>query len=50
MNRRKARKSLDEIKIEDKITDRYYQKGYSTVCDNIEMGPEIVTGYGNWYW
>jgi type I restriction enzyme R subunit len=39
MNRRKARKSLDEIKIEDKITDRYYQKkAIRAVCDNIEMG------------
>lgn len=39
MNRRKERKALNEIKIADKITDRYYQKeAIRAVCDNIEMG------------
>lgn len=39
MNRRGERKALDEIPIDDKITDRYYQKeAIRAVCDNIEIG------------
>lgn len=38
-NRRFSRKKLDEIEIDDKITDRYYQKqAIRAVCDNIEKG------------
>jgi type I restriction enzyme R subunit len=39
MNRRSERKPLDEIRIDDKITDRYYQKeAIRAVCENIETG------------
>ena len=38
-NRRTERKSLNEIPINDKITDRYYQKeAIRAVCDHIEQG------------
>ena len=39
MNRRSERKVLDEIPIDDKITDRYYQKeAIRAVCENIVTG------------
>lgn len=39
MNRRNERKALDEIAIDDKITDRYYQKeAIRAVCGNIVTG------------
>lgn len=39
MNRRTERKPLNEIQINDKITDRYYQKeAIRAVCDHIEQG------------
>jgi type I restriction enzyme, R subunit len=39
MNRRSERKVLAEIPIDDKITDRYYQKeAIRAVCENIEIG------------
>ena len=39
INRREERKSLTEIVIDDKITDRYYQKeAIRAVCDHIESG------------
>ena len=39
MNRRTERKPLNEIPINDKITDRYYQKeAIRAVCNNIEAG------------
>jgi len=39
MNRRNERKALDEIQIDDKITDRYYQKeAIRAVCENITTG------------
>lgn len=39
MNFRNERKALDEISIDDKITDRYYQKeAIRAVCANIEAG------------
>lgn len=39
MNQREQRKSLKNIKIDDNITDRYYQKeAIRTVCENIEKG------------
>ena len=39
MNRRSERKVLDEIHIDDKITDRYYQKeAIRAVCENIVTG------------
>ncbi|WP_339171278.1 DEAD/DEAH box helicase family protein [Paenibacillus sp. FSL H7-0943] len=39
MNRRKERKVLDEVVIDDKITDRYYQKeAIRAVCENIGTG------------
>ncbi len=39
MNRRTERKPLNEIAINDKITDRYYQKeAIRAVCDHIEQG------------
>ncbi|WP_407306130.1 DEAD/DEAH box helicase family protein [Desulfosporosinus sp. SB140] len=39
MNRRRERKVLNEIPIDDKITDRYYQKeAIRAVCENIEAG------------
>ncbi|MGF7060029.1 DEAD/DEAH box helicase family protein [Brassicibacter mesophilus] len=38
-NRRFTRKKLSEIEIDDRITDRYYQKqAIRVVCDNIERG------------
>jgi type I restriction enzyme, R subunit len=38
-NRRTSRKTLSEIEIDDKITDRYYQKAaIRAVCDNINKG------------
>src|SRR5690606_35223508 len=38
-NRRFSRKNLSEIQIDDKITDRYYQKqAIRAVADNIEKG------------
>lgn len=38
-NRRTTRKKLNQIEIDDKITDRYYQKmAIRAVCDNIERG------------
>lgn len=39
MMRREERKNLDEIVIDDKITDRYYQKeAIRAVCSNITQG------------
>ncbi|AZK48459.1 DEAD/DEAH box helicase family protein [Paenibacillus lentus] len=39
MNRRTERKPLDQIEIDDKITDRYYQKeAIRAVCDSVESG------------
>lgn len=39
MNRRTERKTLNEIPINDRITDRYYQKeAIRAVCDHIEQG------------
>lgn len=39
MNRREERRNLDDIIIDDKITDRYYQKeAIRAVCDNIRQG------------
>lgn len=39
MNRRRERKVLSEISIDDKITDRYYQKeAIRAVCESIETG------------
>ena len=39
MNRREERKDLHTIHIDDKITDRYYQKeAIRAVCDNIIQG------------
>lgn len=39
MNRRQERKVLNEIVIDDRITDRYYQKqAIRAVCDSIEEG------------
>ena len=39
MNRRTERKALDSIVIDDKITDRYYQKeAIRATCDHIERG------------
>lgn len=39
MNRRSECKDLNTIKIDDKITDRYYQKeAIRSVCDNIVTG------------
>lgn len=39
MNRREERQALDEIPIDDKITDRYYQKeAIRAVCENIMTG------------
>ncbi|MDD4699074.1 MAG: DEAD/DEAH box helicase family protein [Oscillospiraceae bacterium] len=39
INRREERKNLDSIIIDDKITDRYYQKeAIRAVCDNIKHG------------
>jgi len=39
MNRRSERKALDEVPIDDKITDRYYQKeAIRAVCENIGTG------------
>ncbi len=52
INRRKERKPLREIPIDDKITDRYYQKeAIRAVCDNIEKGQRkfllvMATGTG----
>ena len=39
INRRNTRKKLNTIRIDDKITDRYYQKeAIRAVCDRIEHG------------
>ena len=39
MNRRGGRKALGEIAIDDRITDRYYQKeAIRAVCDNFKKG------------
>ena len=39
MNRRKRRQKLGEIAIDDKITERYYQKeAIRAVCDDAEQG------------
>ncbi len=39
MNRRTERKELQEISIDDKITDRYYQKeAIRAVCDHVQAG------------
>ncbi|TWH59287.1 type I restriction enzyme R subunit [Desulfitobacterium sp. LBE] len=39
INRRSQRKALNEIPIDDKITDRYYQKeAIRAVCDSVETG------------
>lgn len=39
MNRRNERKVLNEIPIDDRITDRYYQKeAIRAVCENIDSG------------
>lgn len=38
-NRRFSRKKLSEVEIDDKITDRYYQKqAIRAVCENIDKG------------
>ena len=52
MDRREQRKPLKNIKIDDNITDRYYQKeAIRAVCDNIEKGQRkhllvMATGSG----
>jgi len=52
MNRRNERKKLNEIPIDNKITDRYYQKeAIRAVCDGIEKGQRkfllaMATGTG----
>lgn len=39
MNRRQTRKQLDTVQINDKITDRYYQKGaIKAVCEHFGEG------------
>lgn len=39
INRREERKDLNSIRIDDKITDRYYQKeAIRAVCDNLMQG------------
>lgn len=39
MNRRTEKKPLNEIPIDDKITDRYYQKeAIRAICEHIEQG------------
>lgn len=39
MNRRSERKNLSEIQIDDKITNRYYQKeAIRAVCDHVDQG------------
>lgn len=39
INRKSQRKNLNEIKIQDSITDRYYQKeAIRAVCENITIG------------
>lgn len=39
MNRRTEKKALSSIPIDDKITDRYYQKeAIRAVCDHVEQG------------
>ena len=39
MNRREERKKLNEVVIDDKITDRYYQKeAIRAVCDHVDDG------------
>ena len=39
MNRRETRKKLSAVPIDDKITDRYYQKeAIRAVCEHIEQG------------
>ncbi len=39
MNRRETRKDLNQIEINDKITDRYYQKeAIRAVCEHIQKG------------
>lgn len=39
MNRRAERKPLDQVLIDDRITDRYYQKeAIRAVCDSIQRG------------
>ena len=39
MNRRAERRTLSEIPISDRITDRYYQKeAIRAVCDHVEQG------------
>lgn len=39
MNRRTEKKDLLSIKIDDKITDRYYQKeAIRAICENVEQG------------
>ncbi len=39
VNRREERKALNEIPIDDKITDRYYQKeAIRAVCEQLEHG------------
>jgi type I restriction enzyme R subunit len=43
MNRRSERKVLEDIPIDDKITDRYYQKeAIRAVCENITTGHRKV--------
>lgn len=51
-NRRNSRKDLNKIEIDDKITDRYYQKeAIRAVCNNIDEGHQksllvMATGTG----
>jgi len=51
-NRRDSRKDLNKIQIDDKITDRYYQKeAIRAVCNNIDEGHQksllvMATGTG----
>lgn len=51
-NRRNSRKNLNKIEINDKITDRYYQKeAIRAVCNNIDEGHQksllvMATGTG----
>ena len=52
MNRRTERRPLDEVEIDDKITDRYYQKAaIRAICGHMERGERkhllvMATGTG----
>ena len=47
MNRRNERKALDEVPIDDKITDRYYQKRLSEL---FAITSKEVTENFCWLW